>query len=153
MCDSNYILLALKYLNQDCEQLLRLPPSIRALDTRVLANLTPTCRILAATCSAPAPSLPPQGEGEGVQERGKVRGTGADAVDLRGARRCRRAFEALSCVLHVLLVCCETSRGRVRTLLTYKAPVIFRVCCPLSLSSSPSSAGFCASTSALRRAI
>ena len=28
VCDSNYLLLALKYLNQDCDKLLRLPDSV-----------------------------------------------------------------------------------------------------------------------------
>jgi hypothetical protein len=30
VCDSNYLLLALKYLNQDCDTLLRLPDSVSA---------------------------------------------------------------------------------------------------------------------------
>ena len=43
-----------------------------------------------------------------------------------GARRCRYSFGALVCVLRVLHSCCWHSQNRVRTLLTYKAPLILR---------------------------
>ena len=127
LCDSNYLLLALKSLNLDCEHALRLPPAVRGLDETIMGLLCPTSRILSAVAvAAPSdlrvPALPQQLGSAGATVQAAV-GWGEGAM---AARRCRRRFQGLVSMVRVLLRCCKHSRLRTRTLLTYKAPAIIR---------------------------
>lgn len=121
LSDSNYLLLALKYLNQDLQLLLHLPASVQERDARILALLSPQSRIMCGVPVKPhmpwsliAATLKSEEEREWMEE------------GLGGSRCCRRTFECLVGVLRVVVRSCKYSRSRLRTLVTYKAPLILR---------------------------
>ncbi|KAJ1478880.1 hypothetical protein T484DRAFT_1903800 [Baffinella frigidus] len=63
VCDSNFLLLALKYLNQDCEAMVNQSPAALSLNTRIVALLDPSSLLL-DTASPPPTSQPASGGGE-----------------------------------------------------------------------------------------
>lgn len=153
--DSNYLLLALKYLNQDCSCLHSSSPGVAELDAIILASIDHRSRRMVDTSSPPAAEKKRDAKGR-ASKQGKKRSLDfkddemhqslafssdededPDEMELpepplasppawKCNLRCHRHFTCVLSVLRLLLRVVKHAPARLRTLVTLKAPLILR---------------------------
>jgi len=109
--DSNFLLLSLKMLNQDVEKLISLPPPVLQLDKSILGLLDGKSRSLRrkAICMHKMFSR--------------------EEIDMSSEMKssvCVRSIANISCLLDILHQTIMGSRSRIRTLVSFKAPLVLR---------------------------
>jgi len=126
--DSNFLLLALKYLNQDCCQVLNQTSGVHEMDSEILAQIDGRCRFMHSVPPSSDQELEKETAEEGAKADSHVESKGLDGMDERwhSAARCRRSTTCMMAVLRMLQRVVKYSGVRIRTLVNLKAPLILR---------------------------